>query len=249
VSRSSRIHRTLTHCLAILKNLAAGLAHNKGIDTPNHYRFITRWRLRATAEEVFAILAQPLEYPRWWPSVYLTVRELNKGDASGKGRQFRLSTKGWLPYTLEWDAKTVDTRVPYHIVMTASGDFNGRGIWSLVPDGEFVDVTFDWKLSAEKPLLRYLSFLLKPAFEANHRWAMAQGERDLELEIARGRANTVAEMNAIAQPVGPSHFPGRSAVAGALLAAAAIAGLAVTSHQGRIESAPSVAAEDHSGSL
>ena len=194
----------------------------------NHYRFITRWRLRASADEIFAILSQPTEYPRWWPSVYLTVREINKGDATGKGREVRLHTKGWLPYTLTWEARTTDALPPFHIAITASGDFTGRGVWSIVPDGDYVDVSFDWKLAAEKPLLRYLSFLLKPAFEANHRWAMEQGRRDLELEVERSRANTVAEMNAIAPPIGRSMLPGRSAVLGALLAVATLAGLAVT---------------------
>ena len=51
-----------------------------------------------------------------------------------------------------------------------------------------VDITYDWRLRAEKPLLRNLSFLLKPLFEANHRWAMAQGEESLKLELARRRA-------------------------------------------------------------
>lgn len=190
------------------------------ISTSNQYRFITRWRMRATAEEVFAILSQPVEYPRWWPSVCLTVREVKAGDPTGKGREVRLQTKGWLPYTMQWNARTVDSRPPYAITIAASGDFTGRGIWSIVSDGEFVDVTFDWKLSAEKPLLRYLSFLLKPAFEANHRWAMGEGAKDLELELARGRANSVEEMNAIAKPVGPRHFPGRAVVAGVALATA-----------------------------
>ena len=203
----------------------------------NYYRFITRWRVRATTEEAYAILSQPLEYPRWWPSVYLTVRELQGGDASGKGREFRLQTKGWLPYTLAWDAKTVSTREPYHIIMTASGDFVGRGIWSIVPDGDFVDISFDWKLSAEKPLLRFLSFVLKPTFEANHRWAMDQGFRDLELELARSRARTVEEMNAIAAPVGPARLAGKSVVAGALLAAA-ILGLAIGTHESHQPSEP-----------
>ena len=76
----------------------------------------------------------------------------------------QLHTKGWLPYTLTWNARTVESVPPSRIAITASGDFAGRGIWSIVPDGDSVDVTFDWKLSAEKPLLRYLSFLLKPAF-------------------------------------------------------------------------------------
>jgi len=31
----------------------------------------------------------------------------------------------------------------------------------------------DWRIRAEKPLLRYRSFLVKPVFGANHRWVMA----------------------------------------------------------------------------
>lgn len=110
----------------------------------------------------------------------------------------------------------------------ASGDFVGRGVWSIVQDGAFVDVSFDWKLLAEKPLLRYLSFLLKPAFEANHRWAMEQGRKDLELELERSRANTVEQMNAIGAPLARSYTPGRSVLLGVMLAVATIAGLAVT---------------------
>jgi hypothetical protein len=32
--------------------------------------------------------------------------------------------------------------------------------------------------------LRYLSFLFKPFFSANHRWAMARGEESLRRELA-----------------------------------------------------------------
>jgi hypothetical protein len=48
-----------------------------------------------------------------------------------------------------------------------------------------VDILFDWRLDANKPLIRYLSFLLKPIFAANHRWAMARGEEGLRSELAR----------------------------------------------------------------
>jgi hypothetical protein len=50
-----------------------------------------------------------------------------------------------------------------------------------------VDIMFDWRIRAEKPLLRWLSFVLKPLFEANHRWAMARGEECLVRELARRR--------------------------------------------------------------
>ena len=54
-------------------------------------------------------------------------------------------------------------------------------------DGEFVDVTYDWRIKAEKPQLRYGSFALRPFFRANHRWAMARGLESLELELGRRR--------------------------------------------------------------
>ena len=47
---------------------------------------------------------------------------------------------------------------------------------------------FDWRLRAEKPLLKSLSFLLKPLFRWNRGWAMARGEEGLRRELIRRRA-------------------------------------------------------------
>ena len=123
--------------------------------------------------------------PRWWPSVYLDVKEIEPPDAHGLGRRVRLLTKGWLPYTLRWESVIVESSYPYGYVLDATGDFVGRGVWTFAQDDRFVNVTYDWRVSAEKPLLRLMSPLLKPIFEANHRWAMKQGEASLTLELAR----------------------------------------------------------------
>jgi hypothetical protein len=48
-------------------------------------------------------------------------------------------------------------------------------------------ITYDWKIRADKALLRYLYFLLKPVFAMNHRWAMAQGEKSLREELSLRR--------------------------------------------------------------
>jgi hypothetical protein len=53
-----------------------------------------------------------------------------------------------------------------------------------------VDISYDWRIRADKPLLRTLSFLLKPVFSANHRWAMAQGEASLKRELVRRHAGS-----------------------------------------------------------
>jgi hypothetical protein len=136
-------------------------------------------------EAVSDVLGEPTSLARWWPSVYLAVHEIEQGSENGIGRVVELHTKGWLPYTLHWFFRVTESRRPYGFSLEAWGDFEGTGVWTFVADGRFVDIIYDWRIRAEKPLLRYLSFLLKPVFSANHRWAMARGEESLVAELGR----------------------------------------------------------------
>jgi hypothetical protein len=199
----------------------------------NQYEFLTRWRIEGTCGEVADALSDPLELPRWWPSVYLQVEELRPADAAGLGRRVRLHTKGWLPYTITWESEVVESRYPYGFTLVASGDFEGRGVWTFAQDRDFVEVTYDWRLSAEKPLLRNLSFALKPLFEANHRWAMAQGEQSLRLELARRRAISDAARASIPAPPGPVTYAGAALAAGAVAVGAGLAYLILRSRRHR----------------
>ena len=155
----------------------------------NEYHFVTRWRVESTAEEVYDTLENPKDLVRWWPQVYLDVKEAEPGV-------FELHTKGWLPYTLRWRLRRLESSRPHGFSLEAWGDFDGRGVWTFQQHGSFVDVTYDWRIKAEKPLLRRLSFLLKPIFSANHRWAMAQGEKSIKKELARRAAAAVRETKA-----------------------------------------------------
>jgi hypothetical protein len=151
----------------------------------NDYHFVSHWRVEGTCEEVSDLLGDPVGLARWWPSVYLKVDLIAAGGADGVGRRVRLLTKGWLPYTLRWEFEVVESRYPRGFTIVATGDFEGRGEWTFEQSGRFVDITYDWRIRAEKPLLRYLSFVMKPIFAANHRWAMAQGEMSLKQELRR----------------------------------------------------------------
>jgi hypothetical protein len=64
----------------------------------------------------------------------------------------------------------------------------GRGVWIFEQDGEWVNIQYDWDIVAEKPMLKMLSWLLKPIFSWNHHWAMAQAEQFLINEIQKRRA-------------------------------------------------------------
>lgn len=166
----------------------------------NDYHFITHWRAQSNLEEISQVIGNGPDLVRWWPSVYLEVKELEKGDENGIGKVIDLYTKGWLPYTLRWAFRVTENRHPYGFTLEAWGDFVGRGIWTFAQDGEWVDITYDWKVSAGKPLLRNLSWLLKPVFSANHRWAMQKGEESLKLELARLHAESPEERARIPAP-------------------------------------------------
>jgi hypothetical protein len=155
------------------------------------YVFRTVWRVAGTTDEVAAILGDATMLPRWWPSVYLAVeREAGMPDDSpdpGLPRPARLHTKGWLPYTLRWTMTVTEPVTNRGFALTAAGDLNGTGRWTFEQDGPETVITYDWRVSAAKPLLRRLSWLMKPAFAANHRWAMARGQESLALELRRRR--------------------------------------------------------------
>ncbi len=190
------------------------------MSNPNDYHFLTTWRVEGTTGEVADVLRDPLELVRWWPAVYLAAEEVEAADMRGLGQRVRLRTKGWLPYTLQWEFVVTESRYPQQFGFDATGDFNGRGLWTLTQDGAHVSATFDWKIRAEKPLLQRLAPVMRPVLEANHRWAMAQGEQSLRLELLRRRAASPEAWRSIPPPPGPVTY----AAVGILSGAAVIGG-------------------------
>jgi len=160
-------------------------------NTPNRatsdYHFLTTWTVQATCEEVYRILEDVEHLAKWWPSVYLDVKVREKGQPGGIGKWVSLYTKGWLPYTLRWDFRVTAAKFPEGFSLRASGDFIGEGVWAFREAGDQCIITYDWRISAEKPILRRLSGLLRSVFSANHEWAMRKGLESLQLELRRRR--------------------------------------------------------------
>ena len=90
----------------------------------------------------------------------------------------------------------VESRRPHGWTVEATGDLTGRGTWRLEQRGDLADVTYDWRIDVEKPLLKPLTPLLKPLYAWNHRWAMARGLEGLTRELARRRRVTHVRVSA-----------------------------------------------------
>ena len=167
----------------------------------NDYHFVDRWRVEGDIKEVADILEDALSLPRWWGSVYFDVKQLEAGGEGGLGKLIRLHAGGWLPYTLRIDFRTVAANYPRGFSMEATGDLEGKGIWTFEQEGAFVNITYDWTIRANKPIVEKFSFLLKPIFRSNHNWTMNRGQESLKLELLRRRAKSEAELAKI--PKGP----------------------------------------------
>jgi hypothetical protein len=167
----------------------------------NDYHFVDRWRVEADVEEVADIIEDTLNLPRWWGSVYFDVKELEPGKGKhGVGKLIRVRAGGWLPYTLKINFRTVESRYPHGFTMAATGDLEGKGIWIFGQDESFVNVTYDWTIRANKPIIEKFSFLLKPIFRSNHNWTMRRGEESLKLELLRRRAKSPEERARLPSP-------------------------------------------------
>jgi hypothetical protein len=166
----------------------------------NDYHFIDRWRVEGNVREVADIIEDVLSLPAWWPSVYFEVKELEPGAEHGLGKLTSLRAGGWLPYTLRINFRTTESHYPDGFSMDATGDLEGKGVWAFSQDGAFVDVTYDWTVRANKPIIDKLSFLLKPVFRSNHNWTMKRGEESLKLELQRRRGLPREEARTIPSP-------------------------------------------------
>jgi uncharacterized protein YndB with AHSA1/START domain/mannose-6-phosphate isomerase-like protein (cupin superfamily) len=152
--------------------------------TGREYAFLDAWDVAAPREVVFEALADARTYPRWWRPVYLGV-EADGPPAVGK--ESRQHFKGRLPYHLRTRSRIVRLEPPHVVAGEVDGDLRGRGVWTLteIPGGTHVE--FDWRVLADRRLLRILTPVLRPALRANHAWAIARAREGLE-PYAQARA-------------------------------------------------------------
>jgi uncharacterized protein YndB with AHSA1/START domain len=141
------------------------------------YRFLDEWDVDAPIEGVFDALADARSYPDWWKPVYIDV------DADGPpevGMASRQHFKGRLPYTLRTESVLTRIEPPHEFEVHVTGDLTGRGVWTLSERDGTVHVRFDWRVYADRPLLRVLTPLLRPVFRWNHNWSVKRAMEGLE---------------------------------------------------------------------
>jgi mannose-6-phosphate isomerase-like protein (cupin superfamily)/uncharacterized protein YndB with AHSA1/START domain len=171
--------------LAVQRRLAGAILRA----TSREYLFVDEWDVAAPREDVFAALADARTYPQWWRPVYIDV------DADGEpalGKVSRQHFKGRLPYHLHTRSTIVRLDPPHVVEGDVDGDLRGRGTWTLTEIPRGTHVRFDWRVHADRRLLRVLTPILRPAFRWNHDWAIARAIEGLEPFAAANGASRPA---------------------------------------------------------
>ena len=142
------------------------------------YLFVDEWDVAAPRESVFAAIADARSYPTWWKPVYLEVESEGEPEV---GKESRQHFKGRLPYHLRTRSRITRLEPPHVIGAEVDGDLRGTGLWTLtVNEDGGTHVRFDWRVHADRLLLRLLTPVLRPALRWNHAWAIARAREGLE---------------------------------------------------------------------
>src|SRR5438874_1304462 len=170
-----RSSQTASAATRVSSEAAVGLARGRRVAA--EYVFLDEWDVDAPQEAVFEALADARTYPIWWSPIY---KEVDADGPPAVGCASRQSFKAKLPYTLSTVSTIVRLEPPHEFEVEVDGDLRGRGVWTLSPVGDRVHVRFDWRVHADRALLRILTPVLRPLFRWNHNAAIKRAMVELE---------------------------------------------------------------------
>jgi hypothetical protein len=149
---------------------------------PVKYSFITKWKTAAPIQDVWDAIRLSLEWPAWWKD-FISVQELEPGDELGVGSIRRYTLKSPTTYRLTFDILLNERIEHKRLSGKASGELEGSGDWYFeVKDGStFIEC--HWHVHTTKPWMNAFAFILRPAFQYNHKLSMKRGARYLSEKL------------------------------------------------------------------
>lgn len=151
------------------------------------FRLESNWEIDASRRELLAVSRDPLSLASWWSAVFLRAELIEPGDPDRLGLTVRFHTKGLLPHTFQFTARITRVDPRGAVRIDTWGDFDGTCAVELRRSASGMAIGVVWQVNVRQPYIRPLVRLLRPAFAANHRWAMRRGREGLEAEIRRRR--------------------------------------------------------------
>jgi uncharacterized protein YndB with AHSA1/START domain len=190
------------------------------------YAFATTWDLAAPIDRVWSELQDPASWRQWFPAIR-DAGTVEPGGPDGIGRVIEFTARAGLPYDLVVRVRVTRVEPPRLVELTALGDLDGSGRWTLAEEDGVTTARFEWRVATTKAWMNVLAPLARPVFAWNHDLAMTAAGRGLAKQLG---------VRLLASESGPVEGGSGGLVAAAVLTVAVLAGAAVAVQQRRSRS-------------
>lgn len=152
------------------------------------FKLTTVRYLDARPEELTEVGLDPEQLDKWCSNVFMFGEVVDRGAADGLGMTMRLHVKGFLPHSFFIVVRIIDVIQHKYMRVAVTGDLEGIGDVTLIPDGAGCQWHLDWRMSITRGWMRPLGRIFHRPMLWNHKWAMNQAARLVVDEVHRRRA-------------------------------------------------------------
>jgi hypothetical protein len=162
-------------------------------------------RLKATPEELTAIILDPEQLSYWGRAVFMECEVLDRGDRHGLGMATRSYAKGLLPHAFIVSAR-ISALIPHKSMrVDVWGDLEGFAELEVLQESEELRVKIVWQIDCRHRIIGPITRLAPFIFKWNHRFTLSRGFSLMQREIDRRRAGASPRRPSI--PTFPHNFP------------------------------------------
>ncbi|MFT4305354.1 MAG: hypothetical protein QM604_00525 [Microbacterium sp.] len=151
------------------------------------YRFRTVWRLPADPRRCWAELLrvlEPADTAAPWRGVRIASEHV-KAAGPEAGDRVTMWVRSPLGFGLRADLVLTEVTPGVRLCARSAGDLRGAGRVELYRSGRGTAAVVRWEVSPQKPWMRRLPQLTRPAFVAAHALVMRRGRRALRRRLTR----------------------------------------------------------------
>jgi hypothetical protein len=129
-----------------------------------------RWVFPVPPDQLWAVLSQTDDYPRWW-------RWLRRFECDGlvAGAEAVCVVQGPVPHALRFRINVVDVEPARFVRTEVRGDLEGPARLEIAPHAEGSDVRLLWEVELRSPLLRPMARWARPLMQWGHDWVVDTG--------------------------------------------------------------------------
>ncbi|GAA1848200.1 SRPBCC family protein [Brevibacterium marinum] len=147
-------------------------------DESAYFHFENRWRVNASAADVWTVLTEIRSWPQWWPGLSMAVPI---DDTLVPGSRADIQVDSPIGLKLRFGIELEDADPPNSVSFFADGDLRGTGTWSVQQTGPITTILFVWCVTTRRRSIR----MMRPVASRMHSGVMRAGQQGLSRRMNR----------------------------------------------------------------